>query len=182
MNPMPIETAHDLIEPILVKWAGAIGEDYPGYRGHVYRLFNYCLALHPCTEEEKTKVAIAACFHDLGLWSHHTLDYLPPSVSHATRYLSDSGLTAWTEEIALMIGMHHKLRAYTDHQYPLVDLFRKADLVDVSGGVVRYGLSRSYIAAVKTQFPDHGFHRFLLRAGAAWLLKHPFNPAPFMRW
>lgn len=179
---MPIETTHDLIEQILANWAKLIGKDYPGYRGHVYRLFNYCLALRPCTEEDKTKVAIAACFHDIGLWSDRTLDYIPPSVSHAAQYLSDSGLREWSVEMALMIGMHHKLRAYTDRQYPLVELFRKGDLVDVSGGVVRYGLSRSYITAVKKQIPNHGFHRFLMRTGAAWWVKHPLNPAPFLRW
>ncbi|MCC6968213.1 MAG: hypothetical protein IT391_18245 [Nitrospira sp.] len=179
---MPIETTHNLIEQILAKWAGAIGEDYPGYKGHVYRLFNYCLALRPCTEEDRTKVAIAACFHDLGLWSHHTLDYIPPAVSHATEYLSTTGRQAWVEEIALMIGMHHKVRAYTDRQYPLVELFRKGDLVDVSWGLVRYGIPRSYITVVQHHFPNQGFHKFLMRNGAAWLVTHPFNPAPFMRW
>ena len=179
---MPIETTHDLIEQILSKWAGAIGEDYQGYRGHVYRLFNFCLTLRPCTEEEKTKVAIAACFHDLGLWSHLTLDYIPPAVSHAAEYLANTGRQAWSEEITLMIGMHHKVRAYTDRQYPLVELFRKADLVDVSWGVVRYGIPRSYVTAVQKQFPNHGFHRFLMHTGAAWWVKHPLNPAPFLRW
>ena len=78
MRAMNIETSHDLIEEILTTWAGRIGDDYPGYKGHVYRLFNFCLALRPCTEEERTKLAIAACFHDIGLWSDQTLDYIPP--------------------------------------------------------------------------------------------------------
>ncbi len=179
---MPIETTHDLIEQILAKWAGAIGKDYPGYRGHVYRLLNYCLALHPCTEEEKTKVAIAACFHDIGLWSDRTLDYLPPSISNATQYLFDSARQEWSHEIALMIGMHHKVRAYPDRRYPLVEVFRKGDLVDVSLGLLSCGIPRSYITEVKRHFPNHGFHRFLLRTGGAWWVKHPFNPAPFLRW
>lgn len=122
MNPMPIETTHDPIEQILAKWAGAIGEDYPGYRGHVYRLFSYCLALRPCTEEDRTQLAIAACLHDLSLSPDRTLDYMPPAVSHATEHLSHAGRQAWVEELALMIGMHHKMRAYTDRQYPLVEL------------------------------------------------------------
>ena len=106
MNPMPIETTHELIEIILAKWEGAIGEDYLGYKGHVYRMFNFCLALHPCTEEENTKLAIAACFHDMGLWPDRTLDYLPASISHAAQYLSDSGREEWSEEMALMIGRY----------------------------------------------------------------------------
>ena len=179
---MRIETTHELIETILEQWAGLIGEDYLGYKGHVYRLFNFCLALHPCTEEEKTKLAIAACFHDSGLWSDRTLDYLPPSISHAAQYLSNSGRQEWAEEIALMIGMHHKVRAYPDRRSPLVEVFRKGDLVDVSLGLFSGGIPRSYIRRVKQHIPNHGFHRFLLKAGGAWVLRHPFNPAPFIRW
>ena len=76
---MDIQTQHPLIESILTDWKDRIGDDYPGYRGHVYRMFNYCLALHPPSEEEETKLAIAACFHDIGLWSDHTVDHLAPS-------------------------------------------------------------------------------------------------------
>lgn len=182
MPPMPIETTHELIEIILAKWEGAIGEDYLGYKGHVYRMFNFCLALHPCTEEDNTKLAIAACFHDMGLWPDRTLDYLPASISHAAQYLSDSGREEWSEEMALMIGMHHKVRAYPDRRYPLVEVFRKGDLVDVSLGLLSCGIPRSYITDVKNHFPNHGFHTFLLKTGRAWVSRHPFNPAPFMRW
>ena len=102
---MVIETKNDPIEEILTTWKDRIGDDYLGYRGHVYRMFNFCLALHPCTDEEKTKLAIAACFHDIGLWSAHTVDYIPPSVSEVTRYLSETGRQKWTEEIGLMVEM-----------------------------------------------------------------------------
>jgi len=103
-------------------------------------------------------------------------------VSHAAEYLANTGQQAWSEEIALMIDMPHKVRAYTDRQYPLVELFRKSDLVDLSWGVVRYGIPRSYVTAVQKQFPNHGFHRFLMHSAAAWWVKHPLNPAPFLRW
>lgn len=91
---MHVETAHNQIETILADWKERIGADYLGYKGHVYRMFNFCLALRRCTEEEKTKLAIAACFHDIGLWSAHTVDYIPPSIIEARRYLSDAGLQA----------------------------------------------------------------------------------------
>ena len=93
---MSIETGNPLIEAILSDWQERIGEDYAGYRGHVYRMNNYCLAIHPATEEEKTKLAIAACFHDIGLWSDHTADYLPPSIEHARRYLTETGREDWS--------------------------------------------------------------------------------------
>ena len=117
---MPIETQNALIEAILSDWKDRIGDEYAGYRGHVYRMFNYCLAIYPASEEEKTKLAIAACFHDIGLWSDHTVDYLPPSIEQAKRYLAETGREDWAEEIAPMIEWHHKFRPYRNEQFPLV--------------------------------------------------------------
>jgi hypothetical protein len=179
---MRIETRHDLIEEILAQWRDRIGDDYPGYRGHVYRLFNFCLALYPCTEEEKTKLAIAACFHDIGLWSDHTVDYIPPSVAHVKQYLAATGQYLWAEEISLMVEMHHKVRAYRDNRYPLVELFRKGDLVDFSLGFFTFGIPRSSIKEVKKTIPNNGFHKFLLKGAAEWFAQHPFSPPPFMKW
>ncbi len=88
---MDIQTSHPLIEDILSVCKERIGDDYAGYRGHVYRTFNFCLALRQCSEDEKTKLAIAACFHDIGLWSDQTVDYIPPSIVHANRYLTKTG-------------------------------------------------------------------------------------------
>ena len=179
---MDIETSHPLIEEILSVWKDRIGDDYLGYRGHVYRMFNFCLALRPSTEEEKTKLAIAACFHDIGLWSDDTVDYIPPSVAQVRKYLSEAGLEAWSEELGLMVEMHHKVRAYRDERYPLVELFRKGDLVDFSLGVFTFGLPRSYVKSVKETIPNNGFHKFLMRGARDWFSKHPLSPPPFMKW
>lgn len=54
---MHVETAHNQIETILADWKERIGADYLGYKGHVYRMFNFCLALRRCTEEEKNQIS-----------------------------------------------------------------------------------------------------------------------------
>lgn len=179
---MNIETKNDFIEEIFATWKDRIGDDYPGYRGHVYRMFNFCLALGSCTEEEKTKLAIAACFHDIGLWSAHTVDYIPPSVSEAKKYLLETGRQEWSEEIGLMIEMHHKVRTYKTHRYPLVERFRKGDLVDFSLGLFKFGISPAFVREVKKAIPNNGFHRFLMKGAREWFAKHPFSPPPFMKW
>ena len=179
---MNIETTNGLIEGILAVWKDRIADDYLGYRGHVYRMFNFCLALHPCTEEEREKLAIAACFHDIGLWSDHTVDYIPPSVAQVKSYLSNTGQQTWSEEIGLMVEMHNKIRAYRDNRYPLVELFRKGDLVDFSLGFFTFGIPRSYIKNVKKTIPNNGFHKFLMQGAREWFFKHPFSLPPFMRW
>lgn len=179
---MNIQTKNDQIEAILATWQDRIGGDYLGYKGHIYRMFNYCLALHSCSEEEKTKLAIAACFHDIGIWSAHTLDYLPPSVTEVKQYLSETGRQEWCEEIGLIVEMHHKIRPCKIDKYPLVELFRMGDLVDFSFGLIKFGISCAYVSEVKAAIPNHGFHRFLIKAAREWFTKHPFTPPPFMKW
>jgi hypothetical protein len=175
-------TNHPLIEQILAIWKEQIGETYEGYRGHVYRMFNCCLAIRNCSEEEGKKLAIAAAFHDIGLWSDHTVDYLPPSVAQAQKWLVENELGSWGDEISLMINLHHKVRQYRDPKYPLVELFRKADLVDFSLGIFKFGLSPQYISQLKSEIPNAGFHKFLLRGTIDWFSKHPLSSPPFMRW
>jgi hypothetical protein len=177
-----IETNHPLIEEILSGWKDRIGDDYAGYRGHVYRMFNFCLALRQCSEEEKTKLAVTACLHDIGLWSDNTVDYIPPSIVEAKRYLSETGREAWSEEIGLTIELHRKVRPYRGDRSPLVEVFRKGDLVDFSIGFFKCGLPKSFIKEVKVGIPNAGFHRFLMKDAKDWLSKHPLSPLPFMRW
>lgn len=111
-----------------------------------------------------------------------TADYLAPSIARAHTYLKQNALEHWGPEIELLIDNHHRLRAYKDTRYPLVELFRKADLVDVSLGLVTCGLSWHYIGRVKALFPNAGFHWRLVRLVGGWAPRHPGNPLPFLRW
>ena len=96
---------------------------------------------------------VVAAFHDLGLWSDRTVDYLPPSSARAAEWLQSRGLTDWIDEIRLIIDNHHKLRAYRDSQQPLVEVFRQADLVDFSLHVIRCGISGRVLQQLRRQFP-----------------------------
>ena len=179
---MVVEKNIGFLESILSNWQPILRDEYPGYHNHVYRMVNFCFALSPLSDEAKKKVMIAAAFHDVGIWIDNTLDYIPPSVTPAMQYLLDNGLADWSQEIRLMIEEHHKLTTYSDAAYPLVEQFRKADLVDFSLGLVTFGLPRSYIAEVKSQIPNSGFHKCLVRRASQWVLKHPLNPAPIFKW
>lgn len=181
-SDMEIHTTHPLIDSILADWKARVGDAYAGYRGHVYRVYNFALALRPCNEEDQRKLAIAACFHDIGIWSDHTVDYIPPSMRQATAYLEAADLAAWREEIELMIDMHHKLRRYSDDRYPLVAVFRAADIVDFYLGLYTCGLPRSYVRQVKAAIPNDGFHTFLAKSAGAWFKAHPLSPPPFFKW
>jgi|LauGreDrversion4_2_1035121.scaffolds.fasta_scaffold02406_10 hypothetical protein len=173
---------HPLIEEILGQWREQIGAQWSGYRGHVYRMFNCCLALRACSTEETTKLAVAAAFHDLGLWSDQTVDYLPPSSARAAAWLQSRGLPEWVEEIRLIIDNHHKLRTFQDERWPLVEVFRQADLVDFSLHCIRFGMAGGVLRQLRNRFPNAGFHWFLAKTAAGWFLRHPLSPPPFLRW
>jgi hypothetical protein len=178
---MAIEESMVLVEEILGARKNDIGNDYSGYRNHVYRMINFCFALHDCNPQEREKVIIAGCFHDLGIWTSNTFDYLPPSIALAQAYLHQYGHDHWMAEVELMIAMHHKLSKYQDTRYPLVEVFRKGDLVDFSLGVVRCGLPKAYIQDVKSRFPNAGFHKRLLQLEGSWVSHHPTHPLPIVK-
>jgi hypothetical protein len=170
------------IDRVLSEWKGSIGGDYDGYRNHVVRMVTFCLALRDCSEEERRKLEIAGCFHDIGLWTENTFDYLPPSVRAAREYLRSNDLDQWADEIEMMILEHHRLRPVAEARSPLVELFRKGDLVDFSLGLVRFGLPKALVRQVKEEFANAGFHRTLLGMASAWFIRHPLNPAPMVKW
>lgn len=81
-----------------------------------------------------------------------------------------------------MITEHHKIGEYKNESFPLVEIFRKGDLVDFSLGLFEFGIQKAYIEAVKTRFPNYDFHKNLGKRAAKWFVKHPTNPVPMMKW
>lgn len=179
---MAIEQRISLLDDILGKWEKKLEDDFAGYKNHVYRMINFSFALHDFNDEEREKIIIAGCFHDLGIWSDNTFDYFPPSIVLAEDYLKQNDLEQWIPDISLMIDLHHKLRKYKDEPSPLVEIFRQGDLVDFSLGIVKCGLPGTYIKSVKKQFPNAGFHKRLVKLAGRWFCRHPLNPVPVLKW
>jgi hypothetical protein len=179
---MTIENPIPLLDEILTPWRDRIGADFAGYKNHVGRMLNFCFALRDCDEEERQKLIIAGAFHDIGIWSAGTVDYLPPSIAQAELYLREHGLADWIAEIGLIIDLHHKLRPCRGIISPLVEIFRRADLADFSLGIIKGGVPAATVQAAKSAYPNAGFHRRLLQLAGAWFAKHPLTPPPFMKW
>src|SRR4030095_3436838 len=168
-----------ILDKVLGDHAADLGGDFTAYRNHAYRVVNICVALSPNGSAHLEKIAIAAAFHDLGIWTDHTFDYIPPSITLARAHLTGSGQSAWTSEITDMIFQHHKLLPYPGDS--LVEQFRRADLVDVSRGLIRSGLSREFVNNVLATWADAGFHRRLVMLGLQRLRTHPWSPLPMVR-
>ena len=180
---MKIDSNIPLLEEILADYKDVIGGDFQSYKNHVYRVVNFCFLLKPdIDDEQKKRIVIAACFHDLGIWTNDTFDYLQPSIVLAKEYLKQRNLEQWSVEIELMIDLHHKFRKAEDDAHPLVELFRKADWVDVSLGIVKFNLSKDDIRDVKDIFPNAGFHTRLIQLTIREFYRNPLKPLPMMKW
>ena len=171
---------NNTIEFILDRFKAQIGADYERYKNHVYRVFSNCLMMDtdPANEE---KYAIAAAFHDLGIWTNQTFDYLEPSEQQARLYLTEKGKQAWVEEITAMIHFHHKISRYQGRHEKIVAIFRKADWIDISLGLITFGNSRQAIDKTTSRYPNLGFHFFLAKETAKNFFKHPLNPLPMVK-
>ena len=179
---MKLHLKFPVLDSILESRRTDLGADFTSYQNHCRRVTNFCLALAGETAEAKLKVTIAAGFHDLGIWTNKTFDYLSPSRQLVRDYLASTKQDPWGDEIEAMIENHHKMRTYRSNPAWLVEPFRKADWIDVSLGVLRHGLPSAFVAEVRAAFPNTGFHKRLVELSLERFAKHPLSPLPMMKW
>ena len=175
-------TSLPTVEKVLDAHASELGHDLIGYRNHVYRVVNLCLAIVGDSRVELEKISVAAVFHDLGIWTNNTFDYIAPSVVIARKHLAARGMADWIPEIEAMILDHHEVTPSRANPRSLVESFRRADWIDVSRGLRRFGLPRRFIVAVATTWPSAGFHRRLVQLTLDRFWKHPLTPLPMVKW
>lgn len=174
-----LRTAIGTLDALLDAHAAVLGPDGTAYRNHAYRVANLCLAQAEGRPDDVEKIAIAAAFHDIGIWTDRTFDYLPSSVERARAHLAEAGRTEWVSEVSAMVLEHHKLSALRGGGLP--EAFRRADWIDVTRGWRRFSLPRHVVREVLAAWPDAGFHKRLVALGLARLRTHPLSPLPMVR-
>lgn len=167
--PLEIVRSLPLVEEILESHRDrGRGDDagYDAYKAHVYRVVNFARAFAPSEDDRDDKLAIAAAFHDLAAFD--TLDYLVPSIAAQDTWLAQTGRQTWSEELALVVAQHHRFTRYSDGRphAALVEAMRRADLIDVSQGLVRFGLPKEYVRQVRATFDASVFFKRVLPQGA----------------
>lgn len=129
--PSSLLTRVPTADEVLKAYVSELGHDFIAYRKHAYRVMNLCAAIaEDCAEVEK--IAIAAVFHDLGIWTNKTFDYIAPSAALAHQYLATQDRADWIAEIETTIEDHHKITPSTASRGSLVEPFRQADWIDVA--------------------------------------------------
>ncbi|KAA8491444.1 hypothetical protein FVE85_2459 [Porphyridium purpureum] len=177
-SPEDIEVVYDApyVEQFLAPKQGVIGDDYEGYRNHVYRVLS--LTMHCLNDTEKEEfgsaVQVALAFHDMALWTDQQLNYLEPSWLRAQQELAGSAAgeedqselaKSWSEEemqvIRDTIMYHHKVTPFDGPNSGVVNCARRSDWVDASFGIVHQGFAYKNIRKVMDAIPEAGFHKTL---------------------
>lgn len=167
---------NEIVDAVLARHADALGESADTYRNHALRSLNYQALL--LGHDVSDQAALAWAVHDLGIWTAGTFDYLDPSATLAEQHAAELGIDR-PERAVEMVLEHHKLRP---HPHGETETFRRADLVDVSRGLIRLGIPRGEVKDVVRALPYRGFHRFLAKGLTGHAVRHPGRPAPMLRW
>ncbi|WP_028022142.1 hypothetical protein [Enterovibrio calviensis] len=163
MTPIKIKRLRPHVEEILARYQAEIGQDFNGYRNHVYRTITYAMHFLGNDDQYERMVETAFAYHDIGLWTDHELAYLEPSEEVA---IADNETFGWELDpntLRAAIHWHHKITPYKGLNHLVVEACRKADWIDASKGMIHKGLPKSYIKEVEEAFPNFGFHDTLLR-------------------
>jgi hypothetical protein len=129
-------------------------------------------------------LTVAAILHDIGLY---------PGVSSGDVYTADGATLArallrprgWSadriELCSQAIDRHHELRPQRARGAE-VEALRLADLIDVSGGRLRFGLDRAWLTELRTTVPVDGLAGELVREVGRALRERPLTlPRIFLR-
>jgi HD superfamily phosphodiesterase len=157
----------------------ATGESAGAIERHCVRQFVIAerLAESASDEVDRELLLCAALLHDAGLY---------PGVSTGDVYVSDSRRLAertlapfgWPEarlaRFLDAIEQHHALRARWDWGVE-VELMRRSDLVDVTRGLVAFGLERAWLRKLFEDVSRAGFYRMLAREIARMLRERPLT-------
>lgn len=166
------------IEEVLIRYKTHLGRDYEKYRNHVYRVYNYSLCQLELAANEE--LAFASAFHDLGIWSDNTFDYLDASIRCMMSYLEDED-NEKLRAISTIIYWHHKKTPYVGVYEQWVEAFRRADWMDVTFGHRDCGIPVNIVKEIKRTFPYRSFHFKLAKLSLNNFIRHPMNPLPMFK-
>lgn len=170
------------IQSLLLPYKEVIGNAYIPYENHVHRIVNFTMELKDEVKaDDEDKIAIATVFHDIGMWTASTFDYLDPSIEEAWKYLRKENKQEWSKEITLIIEMHHKRTIYNGIFADNVEAFRRADLIDLTKGLKKFGLSKDVLSKNYAEFPMVGFQNIIVSKFLKNLLKNPLRPLPMFK-
>ena len=165
------------IEQILAKYRNDLGDDFVPYKGHCYRVINYMKCMGMTSQEEHISTVLVP-FHDIGIWTHQTMDYLAVSAAVAREYIQREKMDIEDEIIDTFIRDHHKISSSPNG---LAEKLRKADLIDLTWGRIRWGIPRGHVRQIKQHFPHQNFQKKVYAKVLRYACSHPLRPFPMLK-
>ena len=162
---------------VLSNYKESLGSDYHAYLNHVKRVYEYACMLR--LERDSDLFMVAAIFHDLDIWRNSTMNYLPGSIELALDHIAQNNLPIDKATLSLVIKNHHKIRKIKNS--PEAEAFRKADLIDLTSGWIKFNIPKSIIIDTERRYPRLGITKVVLQKVAHWAIRHPFKPFPMMK-
>jgi hypothetical protein len=177
--------SHEIIYEVLQAHRERIGDSYPMWVAHSYRMLNLCA--NACPDEPLDKFAIAIAFHDLPAAMDGDLRYLDRAAAMAGDWLVANNRTQWTDQVRAMIVNHHKVRPYRGPWAASVEAVRRADWVDVGAAFAGLrswpaGHDKQLVVRINTELPVAPHRAVALRLIGRYARRHPLAPLPMMRW
>jgi hypothetical protein len=169
----------------LEKLREVTGESGGPMERHGLRVFLIAdrLAAARSLEIDREVLLIAGLLHDVGLYdkASHGGTYVLDGAEFTAALLHKQG---WDEVRVRLcfdaIERHHETRSQWDRGAE-VELIRRADLVDLSSGVVRFGLTREWLRDLFKSVPRTGTYPTIGREVAKQLLHRPLKFARIFR-
>lgn len=187
LNDIKIITYNENIEKHLLRYKTVLGNDYEGYRGHIYRVLTYAIHFLNGNEDKLSVIGSALVFHDIGLWTDGTLAYLEPSVSRADEYFNIKTFNKQDRQLLKdIIYWHHKITPFKGPNEHIVNAVIKGDIIDASSGLITKGMPKSHIKRVNDAIPEAGFHKTLMDFGPrlhGWnIIKIVVDLSSILKW
>lgn len=134
-------------------------------------------------EVDREVLLIAGLLHDVGLYDQasHGGVYVREGAEFTAELLRAQG---WDEQRIRVcfdaIERHHEVRSQWDRG-PEVEVIRRADLIDLTSGLVRFDLSREWLRDLFRSVPRDGTYGTIGREVAKQLLHRPLQFAQIFR-
>ena len=169
----------------LLKLRDITGESGGPMERHSLRVFLIADRLATARDAtiDREVLLIAGLLHDIGLYDEasHGGAYVRDGAEFTADLLREQG---WDQERIRLcfdaIERHHELRSQWERGAE-VELIRRADLVDLSSGLVRFGLSREWLSDLSRSVSRSGTYRTIGRKVGWQLLHQPLKFAEIFR-
>jgi hypothetical protein len=153
----------------------------PPMVAHCLRQFHIAERLAGDEPYDREVLLVACWLHDAGLGTRSTQSYVQEGAELARRTLEPLGWSGERLQRVTDACAHHHATTSRRHLGLEVELVRQSDLVDASGGLIRFGLDRAWLAELKRAVPMRGFHRLIAGAVAGELRHRPRTLARVFR-